>query len=136
MLLTKWLINVSLRCSRTTVHRSSRRKLVPRRKKITYLNNDNDTLHWIANLVDPKHRMLWDGCLDRCPKDPTTPEMLRKKALYTLILIPVVEKDGRIPQDEEFQGAMRALNLTPRKINQILEGIYDRLQIHDAVSSS
>ena len=104
-------------------------------KKITYANNDDSALHWIANLPDDEYHQLWDRCLAQCPKDPVTLGLIKKKAIHTMLLIPVIEKDGRIPQDEEFQQAMRALDISPRKLNDILEGIYGGLRSRSSASA-
>lgn len=133
MLLTKWPINGSLRCSRTTIHHSSGRKLVAKVKrkkivKITYLDFENHCCHWVQNLPDNEFWPTLERLRGQLPKNfesRSDTDKQKEPELFRSVLIPVFIRNGSIPQDPEFQEIIQKMNLSPRNINEMLHHHHD-----------
>ncbi len=89
-------------------------------------------LHWVANLPDDEHASLFKRVLGHCPKKiegvRLSRKQARKLALYADILIPILERDGSVSQDEHFQDMLKILGLNAYKISDILEYHYDAIR--------
>ena len=151
MLLTKWPINVSIRClsfprclgsfahaevpfaqggcsmfvSSTTARQRAKSKKVSCKFRD---HVESHMLHWVANLPNAEHASLFKEVLGQYPKHTEgvllDQKLARKLALYGDVLVPILERDGSIPQDAHFQGMLKALNLNAYKISNILEYHY------------
>ena len=92
---------------------------------------ESHRVHWVSNLDDQKHAALFKHILNTCPKKiegaRLTRKQSRKLALYADVLIPVLENDGGIPQDEQFQDMLKVLGLNAYKISDILDYHYEAI---------
>lgn len=98
-------------------------------------------IHWVCNLNDIEHAALFKEAVNRCPKKIEGVTMSRKQArklaLYGDILIPILERDGAVPQDKHFQDMMKVLGLNTYKVSEILEKHYEVVRKYlDAATQS
>jgi hypothetical protein len=109
------------------------------RRKIDRDHVESHKIHWVSNLPDELHATMFKETLVDCPKKiagiTMSRQEARKLALYGDILIPILERDGSIPQDEHFQDMLQIMGLDAFKVSDILEGIYNRIQSRSSVSA-
>lgn len=120
-------------CSRRSTI-CTRRMLTMGRRRIDRDHVESHKLHWVANLPDHEHASLFKRVLAHCPKKTEGATLNRKQArklaLYADILIPILERDGSVPQDEHFQEMINTLGFNAYKISDILEYHYDAIRNH------
>lgn len=88
---------------------------------------ENHAIHWVGNLSPHQKSLLLKMLTRLCPKHRDSIPELKRYALCANVLIPIVENDGSIPQDAEFQGVLRAMDLNAWIISRRLHRLYRRL---------
>ncbi len=88
---------------------------------------ESHSIHWVANIPLKEKKQLLELMIRRYPQYPKNKRQLWLYALYANVLIPVIENDGGIPQDNYFQDMLRAMNLNAWSISKHFDRLYSQL---------
>ncbi len=105
------------------------------RRRVTFLDFEEHCCHWVQNLQDneywPTLERLRDKRLKTAEGQETSDDQ-KEPELFRSVLIPIFIRNGSIPQDPEFQGILKKMNLSARDINEMLHHHHDAAQAKQA----